>query len=55
MARHRPAWARSADAARTLPKEKRLSPLQRTALKQDLERIEELVDNMDRDTDALGR
>lgn len=52
--RHRPAWARSADGARTVLKEKRLSPLQRTVLKQDLERIEEVLDNIDRDTNALG-
>jgi hypothetical protein len=51
-ARHRPAWARSADEARTLLREKRLSPLQRAALKQDLERIEGVLDNIDRDTNA---
>ena len=42
-ARHRPAWARSADGARALLKEKRLSALQRAVVKQDLERIEAVL------------
>lgn len=54
-ARHRQAWAHSADKARMLLKEKRLSPLQRTTLRQDLERIEGILDNIDHDTDALGQ
>lgn len=52
--RHRPAWARSADDARALLKEKRLSPLQRTTLKQDLERIEGILDSISCDTNAAG-
>ncbi|WQO70639.1 integrase (plasmid) [Sinorhizobium medicae] len=52
--RHRPAWAHSADDASSLLREKRLSPLQRTILKQDLERIEEVLDSIDRDTNLGG-
>ena len=47
-ARHRPAWARSADEARAVLKEKRLSSLQRSALQQDLARIETVLDDIDR-------
>ncbi|TXH80923.1 MAG: integrase [Rhizobium sp.] len=47
-ARHRPAWARSADEARAVLKEKRLSSLQRSALQQDLARIEAVLDDIDR-------
>jgi hypothetical protein len=39
-ARHRLAWSRAADDARTLLTEKRLSALQRATLAQDLDRIE---------------
>jgi len=42
-ARHRPAWARSADDARAFLKEKRLSQLQRSAITQDLARIEAVL------------
>lgn len=52
--RHRPAWSRSADDARALLKEKRLSPLQRTALAQDLERIEGVMDSISCDANADG-
>lgn len=41
--RHRPAWVRSADDARTLLKEKRLSPLQRSSLEADLEHIQDVI------------
>ena len=44
--RHRPAWVRSADDARTLLKEKRLSPLQRSSLEADLERIQDVISNV---------
>lgn len=47
-ARHRSAWARSADEARAVLKEKRLSSLQRSALQQDLARIEAVLDDIDR-------
>lgn len=47
-ARHRPAWSRSAEDAKTLLKEKHLSPLQRTTVKQDLQRIEAVLDGLDR-------
>lgn len=47
-ARHRPTWARSADEARAVLKEKRLSSLQRSALQQDLARIEAVLDDIDR-------
>lgn len=39
-ARHRPAWARSAEEAKLMLKEKRLSDLQRVSLREDLVRIE---------------
>jgi hypothetical protein len=45
-ARHRPVWARASDDARALLKEKRLSELQRTALAQDLRRIEGVLDGI---------
>jgi hypothetical protein len=45
-ARHRPAWSRSADDARALLKERRLSSLQRSILNQDLERIEAVLDGI---------
>lgn len=45
-ARHRPVWARASDDARVLLKEKRLSELQRTALAQDLRRIEGVLDGI---------
>lgn len=54
-ARHKPTWARSAAEARTLLKEKRLSPLQRTTLRQELKRIEEVLDNIDQDTNPCDR
>jgi hypothetical protein len=41
--RHRPAWERTADDTRALLKEKRLSGLQRTALTQELHRIETIL------------
>ena len=44
--RHRPAWARAADDARTLLREKRLPELQRAALRQDLTRIEAVLDGI---------
>ena len=47
-ARHRAAWARSAQEAKSLLKEKPLSSLQRTALQQEIERIETVLDNIDR-------
>jgi hypothetical protein len=46
-ARHRPAWARTADNARVLLREKRLSALQRTALAQDLHHIETVLSAID--------
>jgi hypothetical protein len=51
-ARHRPAWARTADNARALLREKRLSALQRAALAQDLRRIETVLSAVD--DQALG-
>jgi hypothetical protein len=49
--RHRPAWERTADDARALLEEKRLSGLQRAALTQELHRIETILDAVeDRDT-----
>ncbi|QPB24243.1 integrase [Rhizobium sp. 007] len=51
-ARHRPAWSRSAEDAKTLLREKRLSPLQRTIVKQDLQRIEAVLGGLDRRTEA---
>ena len=45
-ARHRPVWARAADDARILLREKRLSELQRVALRRDLDRIEAVLDGI---------
>jgi len=53
-ARHRPAWARSADEAASLLKEKRLSQLQRSSLQQDLERAKTVLNNIDKDQSAPG-
>lgn len=50
--RHRPAWQTSADDARALLREKRLSTLQRTALRQDLDRIEDVLSHIDGSTPA---
>jgi hypothetical protein len=44
--RHRPAWARAADDAQALLKEKRLSGLQRTVLTEDLQRIETVLEGV---------
>ncbi|WP_054313310.1 hypothetical protein [Mesorhizobium sp. 1M-11] len=46
-ARHRPAWARSAQEATSLLKEKRLSQLQRNILQQELERTMTILTNID--------
>ncbi|WP_414886676.1 MULTISPECIES: integrase [unclassified Sphingomonas] len=46
-ARHRPAWQRSADDARTLLKERRLSDIQRTALTTELHRLSKVIDAID--------
>lgn len=43
-ARHRPVWARADDDARILLREKRLSELQRVALRCELDRIEAVLD-----------
>jgi hypothetical protein len=45
-ARHRPVWTRAADDARILLREKRLSELQRVALRRDLDRIEAVLDGI---------
>jgi hypothetical protein len=45
-ARHRPVWARAADDARILLREKRLSELQRVALRRDLDRIKAVLDGI---------
>jgi hypothetical protein len=45
-ARHRPIWARAADDARLLLREKRLSEPQRTALRRDLDRIEAVLNGL---------
>jgi hypothetical protein len=45
-ARHRPVWARAAEDARILLREKRLSELQRVALRRDLDRIEAVLDGI---------
>jgi hypothetical protein len=45
-ARHRPVWARGADDARILLREKRRSELQRVALRRDLHRIEAVLDGI---------
>ena len=47
-ARHRPAWSRAAADARAMLAEKRLSPLQRGALVQDLRRIETVLEGISR-------
>jgi len=44
--RHRPVWARAAEDARILLREKRLSELQRVALRRDLDRIEAVLDGI---------
>ncbi|RVE82836.1 integrase [Sinorhizobium meliloti] len=46
-ARHRPAWARAAQDAASLLKEKRLSQLQRNVLQQELERTMTILTNID--------
>ena len=51
-ARHRPAWARSAEEAASLLKEKRLSQLQRSILQQDLERARKVLNSIDKDHSA---
>lgn len=53
-ARHRPVWARSAQEAADLLKEKRLSTLQRRILQQDLERAKTVLDSIDKDQSAPG-
>jgi hypothetical protein len=45
-ARHRPVWAGAAEDARILLREKRLSELQRVALRRDLDRIEAVLDGI---------
>ncbi|MGN7755560.1 integrase [Sinorhizobium sp. 22678] len=50
--RHRPAWARSAQEAADLLKEKRLSTLQRSILQQDLERANTVLVGIDEDRSA---
>lgn len=52
--RHRPAWARSAQEAADLLKEKRLSTLQRSILQQDLERANTVLVGIDEDRSAPG-
>lgn len=52
--RHRPAWARSAQEAADLLKEKRLSTLQRSILQQNLDRAKTVLDSIDRDQSAPG-
>jgi hypothetical protein len=44
--RHRPLWARAAEDATILLQEKRLSELQRSALRRDLDRIEAVIDGI---------
>ncbi|MGA0608323.1 integrase [Phenylobacterium sp. VNQ135] len=46
-ARHRPAWARSADDVRELLREKRLSSAQRTVLAGELARFQTVLDDLD--------
>jgi len=53
-ARHRSAWARSAEEAASLLKEKRLSQLQRSILQQDLERARKVLDSIDKGQSAPG-
>lgn len=55
-ARHRPAWLRAADDARAVLTEKRLSALQRTAIRQDLQRIEAVLKGVtDVSSNALAK
>ena len=51
---HRSAWARSAQEAADLLKEKRLSTLQRGILQQDLDRAKTILDSIDQDRTAPG-
>lgn len=51
-ARHRPAWARSAQDAKSLLREKRLSDLQRTILQQDLDRMMVVLSDLDKNPTA---
>lgn len=44
--RHRAVWERAANDAKTLLREKRLSDLQRVALRQDLDRIQAVLDDL---------
>lgn len=53
-ARHRPAWARSAEEAASLLKEKRLSQLQRSILQRDLERARTVLNGIDKDRSVPG-
>lgn len=53
-ARHRPAWACSAEEATSLLKEKRLSQLQRSILQQDLERARKVLNRIDKGQSAPG-
>ncbi|WP_342588929.1 integrase [Rhizobium phaseoli] len=53
-ARHRPAWARAAEEAANLLKEKRLSQLQRSILQQNLERARTVLNGIDKDRSAPG-
>lgn len=45
--KHRPAWARARQDAKSFLSEKRLSPLQRATLDQDLARVEVILGNID--------
>jgi hypothetical protein len=47
-ARQRPVWSRAADDGRILLHEKRLSELQRVALRRDLDRIDAVLDGITR-------
>lgn len=51
---HRPAWARSAQEAADLLKEKRLSTFQRSILQQNLDRAKTVLDSIDKDQSAPG-
>jgi hypothetical protein len=46
-ARHRPAWTRAAQDARAFLAEKRLGPLQRTALERELGRLNAVLEAID--------
>ncbi|WP_315860437.1 integrase [Rhizobium leguminosarum] len=46
-ARHRPAWERAAENAKEVLKEKRLSQLQRLAVREDLRRIEKVLSDVE--------